>query len=191
MKAEAPAAPAAAPAPAPATAPASEPKVEKAEPGAITITAPSKRKAAEVTIQKVSDTDEDKDGEQIEKEEKAKEQDEKATLDSKVKTEIVKEESETSASKKEEKKKTEEKKAKKALKKELKKDPYKQSVDILNGEPFVNIRGGGDRGSPKSLTGASTDDGDKKYTQKQFDVAVRMAAHDSAQTAVDKLKEAQ
>ena len=54
----------------------------------------------------------------------------------------------------------------------------------------MNIRAGGDHGSAKSLTGAS-EDGEKKYTQKQFDVAVRMASHDSAQKAVDNLKEAQ
>lgn len=87
----------------------------------------------------------------------------------------------------------EEKMKKKALKKELKKDPYKQSVDILNDAPFVNIRAGGDKGTIKStlLDSNNTDDGEAKYTQKQFDVAVRMASHDSAETAISKFKEAQ
>lgn len=79
------------------------------------------------------------------------------------------------------------------MKKALKKDPYKQSVDILNGAPFTNIRAGGDTGSIKSTLGdaKTTDDGQKKYTQKQFDVAVRMASHDSAELAVSKLKQTQ
>jgi len=48
------------------------------------------------------------------------------------------------------------------LKRELKKDPYKQTNDILNGKPFVNIRAGGDSGKIKSS--GSGDSGEKKYS---------------------------
>lgn len=34
-------------------------------------------------------------------------------------------------------------------------------------------------------------EGSKKFTQKQFDVAVRMASHDSAELALRKMKEIQ
>ena len=51
----------------------------------------------------------------------------------------------------------------------------------MNSAPFVNVRPDGDK----------TDDSEKKYTQKQFDVAVRMAAHDSAETAIGNFKKAQ
>jgi len=36
------------------------------------------------------------------------------------------------------------------LKKKKENDPYKQSVDILNNEPFENIREGEDEGSAKA-----------------------------------------
>lgn len=79
----------------------------------------------------------------------------------------------------------------------MKKDPYKQSIDILNTAPFVNLRAGQDKTTAKSAIASSENspiddpEGSKKYTQKQFDVAVRMASHDSAELALSKMKEIQ
>ena len=64
----------------------------------------------------------------------------------------------------------------------------------MTSEPFVNLKANGDKTSPKSAM--ATENGPvndpesaKKYTQKQFDVAVRMASHDSAEKAISKMKE--
>jgi len=84
----------------------------------------------------------------------------------------------------------------------LKKDPYKQSIDILNKAPFVNLRSGEDKSSVNSAIASSSNSSssnstteektsDAKYTQKQFDVAVRMASHDSAEMALAKYKQVQ
>lgn len=59
------------------------------------------------------------------------------------------------------------------------------------------MRAGGDKTSAKSAlansnnTVADDPEGAKKYTQKQFDVAVRMASHDSAELALSKMKDIQ